>query len=227
MKVIIVIKNQLKTQQRLCSEGFSYLSSKKESIICDYDQMAIAAVLKNKGIAATAVAVGGDEVTSALEYSLALGVQKAVRLDPQAASYSYLDEAKMLSGYLKGSDDYLVVFGYKDPINAVAPMLGGLLGSKEHYKVLGLDLSGSICTYKDGREKLASRSIVTMHQATCAAPGATLYDIFAPKQVEVIALQAASKPALHHYKKAHTLRSCQTLGGMEELCGLLKTLEVL
>ena len=230
MKVIIVIKNMLRVQKQSAAAGYGHLASQPHSIICDYDLEAIA---KQNGAETIAVAIGSDEVEPALEYCLALGINRAVKLDPGRADYSQLDEAKMLQAYLKNFDKYTVVFGYNSAlhaINAVAPMLASLLECHQQHMVFDIDVNSCTVKHRNGASIIKAPVVITMNAAGDGAAVATLYDLARvnAKQIESIAMPAIESSIIAlSYKKERPAKSCQALANMEDLHGLLKSLAVL
>ena len=224
----------LRVQRQATAAGYGHLASQSHSIICDYDLEAIA---KQNGAETIAVAIGSDEVEPALEYCLALGIDRAVKLDPGRADYSQLDEAKMLQSYLKNFDKYTVVFGYNSAlhaINAVAPMLASLLECRQQHMVFDINVNSCTVKHRNGaaivETMFKAPVVITMNTSRGQVAAATLYDLawVNAKQIESIAMPVieSSRIALS-YKKERPAKSCQALADMEDLHGLLKSLAVL
>jgi electron transfer flavoprotein alpha/beta subunit len=241
MKVIIFIKNIRQTHQRLSKSGYGHLASDPDNIICDYDLKAIATVLSeqnSKMITETiAVAIGADEVDPALEYCLALGVNKAVKLHANNSDCCLLDQAKMLHSYVQGFSEYVVVFGYNsalNEINSVAPMLASLLECSQLNMALGLKFGSNNCMvqYRKGADiletTLAAPVVITTNSSGAHSAAATLYDLMRVNagQITIIDMtdnESANAVQHRYYKKDQPEKSCKILGDMPSLHGLLKT----
>jgi electron transfer flavoprotein beta subunit len=122
------------TEARVKAAGDSVDTSGAKFIVSPYDEFAMEAALRLKesvGEGETvAVSLGGSEVGEQLRSALAMGADRAIRLDGQGG-VDGLEVARALASELKGGEFDLILFGSKaadDDQQQVGPMTAELLG---------------------------------------------------------------------------------------------------
>lgn len=93
----------------------------------EWDAAALDAASQLSGTV-VAVSVGGDEAEIALREALALGAERAVRIDPQVDSEDSLVVAKLLSGFIADVEPDLVLCGVQSSDHAGAAVPAALAG---------------------------------------------------------------------------------------------------
>jgi electron transfer flavoprotein alpha/beta subunit len=245
MKVIVVIRNIIQIQQSLISSGYGHLAAAPKNIICNYDLNAISAVLtaqNTKEITETiAVSIGSGEIDPMLEYCLALGVNKAVKLSSPKPDYSLLDQAKMLHSYVKGFNEYVVIFAHNsgsNEINAIAPMLAMLLECSELNMAMGLKFVGDNCIAQYRKSlsimevKLGLPAVITINSSSSDVAAATLYDLMRVDASQIAAVEidpnTGENTTPHKYYKTElSKKECEIFDDMSSLHNALKTVAIL
>ena len=134
MKTAICIKRVPDTEARVKAAGESVDTGGAKFIVSPYDEFAVEAALRLKDAAGegetVVVSLGGPEVGEQLRSVLAMGADRAVRLDAEAGDDG-LEVARALAGALEEGGYDLVLFGSKaadDDQQQVGPMTAELMG---------------------------------------------------------------------------------------------------
>lgn len=134
MKTAICIKRVPDTEARVKAAGDSVDTGGAKAIVSPYDEFAAEAALQLKDASpedeVVAVSLGGTEVGEQLRSVLAMGADRAVRLDADA-SIDGLETARALAAGLAEESPDLILFGAKaadDDQQQVGPMVAELMG---------------------------------------------------------------------------------------------------
>ncbi len=134
MKTAICIKRVPDTEARVKAAGDSVDTGGAKAIVSPYDEFAAEAALRLKDESpddeVVAVSLGGTEVGEQLRSVLAMGADRAVRLDGEA-SIDGLETARALAAGLADESADLILFGSKaadDDQQQVGPMVAELMG---------------------------------------------------------------------------------------------------
>ena len=134
MKTAICIKRVPDTEARVKGAGESVDTGGAKFIVSPYDEFAAEAALRLKDASpedeVVAVSLGGTEVGEQLRSVLAMGADRALRLDAEA-SIDGLETARALAAGLAEESPELILFGSKaadDDQQQVGPMVAELMG---------------------------------------------------------------------------------------------------
>ncbi len=134
MKTAVCIKRVPDTEARVKASGDGVDTGGAKFIVSPYDEFALEAALRLQDAAGegetVAVSLGGSEVGEQLRSALAMGADRAIRLDAPG-SLDGLEVAKALAAELEAGDYDLILFGSKaadDDQQQVGPMTAELLG---------------------------------------------------------------------------------------------------
>ena len=134
MKTAVCIKRVPDTEARVRAAGDGVDTGGAKAIVSPYDEFAVEAALRLKeavGEGETiAVSLGSSEVGEQLRSALAMGADRAIRLDAPG-SVDGLEVARALAAALKEESPDLVLFGSKaadDDQQQVGPMVAELMG---------------------------------------------------------------------------------------------------
>ncbi len=135
MKTVVCIKRVPDTEARIkiAGGGASIDTTGVKFIVSPYDEFAIEAALRLKDTAGgetIAVTLGEAPAAEQLRSALAMGIDRAVRLDG-AGSLDGLAVARALASEIEGLQPDLVLFGMKatdDDQQQVGPMVAEILG---------------------------------------------------------------------------------------------------
>jgi electron transfer flavoprotein beta subunit len=136
VKIVVCIKRVPDSEARIkvTGDGQSIERSGVKHIVSPYDEFAVEAALRLKDAAGEgeviAVTVGDAAAGEQLRSALAMGADRAVRLDGET-SLDGLAVARALAAELKGLEANLVLFGMKasdDDQQQVGPMVAELMG---------------------------------------------------------------------------------------------------
>lgn len=134
MKTAICIKRVPDTEARVKAAGGSVDTGGAKAIVSPYDEFAAEAALRLKDASpddeVVAVSLGGTEVGEQLRSVLAMGADRAVRLDGDA-SIDGLETARALAAGLAEESPDLILFGSRaadDDQEQVGPMTAEIMG---------------------------------------------------------------------------------------------------
>ncbi|MFO7892578.1 MAG: electron transfer flavoprotein subunit beta/FixA family protein [Longimicrobiales bacterium] len=134
MKTAICIKRVPDTEARVKAAGDSVDTGGAKAIVSPYDEFAAEAALRLKDASPedelVAISLGGTEVGEQLRSVLAMGADRAVRLDGDA-SIDGLETARALAAGLAEESPDLILFGSKaadDDQEQVGPMTAEIMG---------------------------------------------------------------------------------------------------
>ncbi|MEJ2503549.1 MAG: electron transfer flavoprotein subunit beta/FixA family protein [Gemmatimonadota bacterium] len=134
MKTAVCIKRVPDTEARVKAAGDAVDTGGAKFIVSPYDEFAVEAALRLKDAEGegevVAVSLGGSEVGEQLRSVLAMGADRAVRLDAEGG-VDGLEVARALAAGLKDGDYDLILFGSKaadDDQQQVGPMTAELMG---------------------------------------------------------------------------------------------------
>ncbi len=134
MRTAVCIKRVPDTEARVKAAGDSVDTSGAKFIVSPYDEFAMEAALRLKEAVGegetVAISLGGSEVGEQLRSALAMGADRAIRLDGQGG-VDGLEVARALAAELEGGEFDLILFGSKaadDDQQQVGPMTAELLG---------------------------------------------------------------------------------------------------
>ncbi|MFO7893579.1 MAG: hypothetical protein R6U63_07595, partial [Longimicrobiales bacterium] len=134
MKTAICIKRVPDTEARVKAAGGSVDTGGAKAIVSPYDEFATEAVLRLKDASpddeVVAISLGGTEVGEQLRSVLAMGADRAVRLDGDAP-IDGLETARALAAGLAEESPDLIVFGSRaadDDQEQVGPMTAEIMG---------------------------------------------------------------------------------------------------
>lgn len=134
MKTAVCIKRVPDTEARLKAAGDSVDTGGAKFIVSPYDEFAAEAALRLKDAAGEgevmAVSLGGTEVGEQLRSVLAMGADRAIRLDAEG-SIDGLETARALAAGLAEESPELILFGSKaadDDQQQVGPMVAEIMG---------------------------------------------------------------------------------------------------
>lgn len=136
MKTAICIKRTPDTEARIrvAGDGSSIDESGLKFVVSPYDEFAVEAALRLKDVTGegetVSVSLGGASVGEQLRATLAMGVDRAIRLDGEG-SMDGLAVARALAAELKELGPDLILCGMKaadDDQQQVGPMLAELMG---------------------------------------------------------------------------------------------------
>jgi electron transfer flavoprotein beta subunit len=135
VKIAVCIKRVPDTEARVKASGDTVDTGGAKFIVSPYDEFAVEAALRiqdaaDEGGETVAVSLGGDEVGEQLRSTLAMGADRAIRLDAPG-SLDGLEVARALAAELETGDYDLILFGSKaadDDQQQVGPMAAELLG---------------------------------------------------------------------------------------------------
>jgi electron transfer flavoprotein beta subunit len=134
VKTAVCIKRVPDTEARIKASGDAVDTGGAKFIVSPYDEFAVEAALRLKEAVGegetVAVSLGGGEVGEQLRSALAMGADRAIRLDAEG-SVDGLEVARALAAELEGHDLDLILFGSKaadDDQQQVGPMVAELMG---------------------------------------------------------------------------------------------------
>jgi len=136
VKTVVCIKRVPDTEARIkvAGDGTSIDTAGVKFIVSPYDEFAIEAALRMKDAAGdgetVAVTLGESASAEQLRSALAMGIDRAIRLDG-AGSPDGLAVARALASELKSLEPDLILFGMKatdDDQQQVGPMVAEILG---------------------------------------------------------------------------------------------------
>ncbi len=134
MNTAVCIKRVPDTEARIRASGDGVDTGGAKHIVSPYDEFAVEAALRLKeavgGGETIAVSLGGSEVGEQLRSALAMGADRAIRLDAEG-SMDGLETARALAAGLEGEGLDLILFGSKaadDDQQQVGPMVAELMG---------------------------------------------------------------------------------------------------
>lgn len=134
MKTAVCIKRVPDTEARLETSGDTVDTGGAKFIVSPYDEFAVEAALRLKEAAGegevVVVSLGETPVGEQLRSALAMGADRAIRLDA-SGSVDGLEVARALAAALKEEELDLVLFGSKaadDDQEQVGPMVAELMG---------------------------------------------------------------------------------------------------
>ena len=134
MKAAVCIKRVPDTEARVKAAGDSVDTGGAKYIVSPYDEFAVEAALRLKEAAgegeAIAVSLGGSETGEQLRSALAMGADRAIRLDGEGG-VDGLDVARALATELETHELDVILFGSKaadDDQQQVGPMVAELMG---------------------------------------------------------------------------------------------------
>ncbi len=134
MKTAVCIKRVPDTEARVRAAGDSVDTSGAKFIVSPYDEFAVEAALRLRDAAGegetVAVSLGASAAGEQLRSVLAMGADRAIRLDGEGSADG-LEVARALAAELKEGDYDLILFGSKaadDDQQQVGPMVAELLG---------------------------------------------------------------------------------------------------
>jgi electron transfer flavoprotein beta subunit len=154
MNIIVTIKQTFDTEAKITLDNAGNIDSSGVSLVINpYDEFAIEEALKLKeqfGGEVTVVSVGGEQATESVRTALAMGCDKAVRIDDPAMENA--DEfalAKALAGAVAGLPYDLILSGriaVDDGSSQVAIRLAEALGIPSVSSILELKIDGDTAT---------------------------------------------------------------------------------
>ena len=134
MKTAVCIKRVPDTEARVRATGDGVDTGGAKAIVSPYDEFAVEAALRLKEAVGegetVAVSLGSSEVGEQLRSALAMGADRAIRLDAEG-SVDGLEVARALASALKEESPDLVLFWSKaadDDQQQVGPMVAELMG---------------------------------------------------------------------------------------------------
>ena len=134
VKTAVCIKRVPDTEARIKSAGDSVDTGGAKHIVSPYDEFAVEAALRLQEAAGdgetVAVSLGGSEVGEQLRSVLAMGADRAIRLDGDGG-VDGLEVARALASELKEGGYDLILFGSKaadDDQQQVGPMTAEIMG---------------------------------------------------------------------------------------------------
>lgn len=134
MKTAVCIKRVPDTEARVKAAGDSVDTGGAKFIVSPYDEFAVEAALRLRDAAGegetVAVSLGTSAAGEQLRSVLAMGADRAIRLDGEG-SVDGLEVARVLASELKEGDYDLILFGSKaadDDQQQVGPMVAELMG---------------------------------------------------------------------------------------------------
>ncbi len=153
MNIFVLMKRTFDTEEKISIKNGRIDDSGAEFIINPYDEYAIeeAIVLRGEhGGEVTVVTVGEEEVEKELRTALAMGADKAVRIDTE--DLDEIDQyttATLLAAYLKGQQVDIILGGnvaVDGGSGQVAPRVAEILGIAQVTTITKLEVEGNIAT---------------------------------------------------------------------------------
>ncbi len=150
MKIAVLVKQTPDTETKIkpTADGNSIETDGIKYILSPYDEFAVEEAIKSKEKVGdgevTVISVGPERATEALRTALAMGADKAIRIDDEGAELDSLLTAKVLANAIK-EQNFDVIFTGKQAIDgdcgAVAQMVAEFLDIAHVTVVEGFELS--------------------------------------------------------------------------------------
>jgi electron transfer flavoprotein beta subunit len=154
MNIVVTIKQTFDTEAKIALDGKGNIDSNGVNLVINpYDEFAIEEALKLKekfGGDVTIVSVGGDKTDTAIRTALAMGCDKAVRVDdPALANADEWAIAEILAKAASKLPCDIILSGriaVDDGSSQVAVRLADALGIPSVSSILKLDIEGDVAT---------------------------------------------------------------------------------
>ncbi|MDR1246583.1 MAG: electron transfer flavoprotein subunit beta/FixA family protein [Clostridiales Family XIII bacterium] len=154
MNIVVTVKQTFDTEAKIVLDGKGSIDGSGVNLVINpYDEFAIEEALKLKekfGGDVTVVSVGGERVTEAIRTALAMGCDKAVRIDdPALANADEWAVAEILAKAVSKLPCDIILSGriaVDDGSSQVAVRLADALGVPSVSSILKLDIEGDAAT---------------------------------------------------------------------------------
>lgn len=162
MEIVVLLKQVPSTESlvEIAGDGVSIKADDIKWVINPYDELAVEEALKIKaasGGQVTILSIGPEKAVEAIRTALAMGADKAVRIDADGIALDGLSAAKILAAALKGVSHDLIIAGHRavdDDNHQVGPAVAEMLGIPNASMVIKQEISeGKIqchCTVEGG-----------------------------------------------------------------------------
>jgi electron transfer flavoprotein beta subunit len=153
MNIIVTVKQTFDTEAKIVLDGKGNIDNTGVNLVINtYDEFAIEEALKLKekfeGSEVTVVSVGGETVTNAIRTALAMGCDKAVRIDdPALANADEWAVAEILAKAVAKLPYDIILSGriaVDDGSSQVAVRMADALGVPSVSSILALDIEGDV-----------------------------------------------------------------------------------
>lgn len=205
MNIIVCVKRVPMTQEVDLEIDERKKDVRKEAlayVVNDWDNYAIeeAVLLQEKlGGTVTAITIGSEDDEEVLRRALAMGADKAIRIDPGDLVLDGFVISKILAEVIKGLEPDLVLTGVQaddDNFGMVGIMLAEHLGVAHAAVVTGVEPEGNVATIKveleggmDGISKIRFPALLSIQTG-----------INEPRYVSIMGIRKASKKELNVIK---------------------------
>lgn len=202
MNIIVCVKRVPMTQEVDLEIDERNKDVRKEAlayVVNDWDNYAIeeAVLLQEKlGGTVTAITIGSEDDEEVLRRALAMGADKAIRIDPGDLGLDGFVISKILAEVIKGLEPELVLTGVQaddDNFGMVGIMLAEHLGLAHAAVVTGIEPEGNVATIKveleggmDGVSKIQFPALLSIQTG-----------INEPRYVSIMGIRKASKKELN------------------------------
>ncbi|MDR1572995.1 MAG: electron transfer flavoprotein subunit beta/FixA family protein [Clostridiales Family XIII bacterium] len=154
MNIVVTVKQTFDTEAKIALDGKGAIDSSGVNLVINpYDEFAIEEALKLKekfGGEVTVVSVGGEKTETSIRTALAMGCDKAVRIDdPALASADEWAVAEALAKAVSALPHDVILAGriaVDDGSSQVAVRLADALGVPSVSSILKLDIEGDAAT---------------------------------------------------------------------------------